>query len=198
MIKKLLSAQSRSVDEDKRTALFCISDETEDRHRTIVKMDGWDLSDYNNNPVVLWGHKSYTDNPDMVLGTGRVYREGDKLMGEVTFESAEVNPLAEKVFQKIIAGTIRMTSVGFDPSEYRWGYSDLDEDPDKFYYVKQSLLEFSIVPIGSNPNALIEKSLEAVNKHKAAAQQIDQKTDQEDLDEQQRNHKAISIAYALQ
>jgi len=102
MIKKLLSPQSRSVDQDKRTALFCISDETEDRHRTIVKINGWDLSDYNNSPVVLWGHKSNTDNPDMVLGTGRVYREGDKLMGEVTFESAEVNPLAEKVFQKIL------------------------------------------------------------------------------------------------
>jgi len=192
MIKKLLSTEQRTIDEETRTVTFCISDETEDRHRTIIKIDGWDLTDYNKNPVVLWGHKSHTDNPDMVIGTGRVYREGNKLMADATFETEDVNPLAEKVLKKIIAGTIRMTSVGFDPTEYRWGYSDLGEDPDKFYYAKQSLLEFSIVPIGSNPNALIQKSIDTIKQHMSDAERP------EDIEEEQRNHKAISIAYALQ
>lgn len=167
MLKRFIHTEKRTINEDDRTVTFVISDESKDRHGTIIKLAGWDLTDYQKNNVVLWGHKSYSDNPDMVLGTGRVYIESDKLMGVVTFETEDVNPLAEKVFKKIIAGTLKMTSVGFDPSEWRWGYSDLSEDPDTFYYVKQSLLEFSIVPIGSNPNALIQKSIDTVNQHKA-------------------------------
>lgn len=193
MLKRLVKSQNRTINEDNRTVCFVISDETEDRHGTIIKIGGWDLTDYEKNNVVLWGHKSYSDNPDMVLGTGEVYIENNKLMGVVTFETEDINPLAEKVFKKIIAGTLKMTSVGFDPSEYRWGYSDLGEDPDKFYYVKQSLLEFSIVPIGSNPNALIEKSIETMNKHKEES-----KKEAVSKTRSPNQIKAIRTAYGLQ
>jgi len=194
VITRLINTEKRTIDVDNRTVTFCISDETEDRHGTIIKVAGWDFSDYEKNNVVLWGHKSYSGDPDDVLGTGRVYVENNKVMGEVTFETEAINPKAEKVLQKVIAGTIKMTSVGFDPLEWRWGHSDLGEDPDKFYYARQSLLEFSIVPIGSNPNALIEKSIEATkqlkeeSKREAIQNPIKSKTQIE----------AIRTAYGLQ
>jgi len=139
---------------EKRQAEFVISTEAVDTYETVFKIDGWDLTRYRNSPVVLYGHKSYSDNPDMVLGTSEVRIEGNQLIGVVTFENAEDNPLAEKVWRKVQNGTLRMASIGANPIEYRWGIFDKGENPDVLYFVRQELLEWSIVPIGSNPDAL--------------------------------------------
>src|SRR5690606_1357266 len=139
---------------EKRQAEFVISTEAVDTYETVFKIDGWDLTRYRNSPVVLYGHKSYSDNPDMVLGTSEVRIEGNQLIGVVTFENAEDNPLAEKVWRKVQNGTLRMASIGANPIEYRWGIFDKGENPDELYFVRQELLEWSIVPIGSNPDAL--------------------------------------------
>lgn len=145
----------RAIDVENRTVEFVISSEAMDRHRTIIKSDGWRFDNYRNNPVVLYGHKSQSDNPDMVLGIGRVWQEDGKTIGEVTFEEPEINPLAEKVFRKIQNGSLNATSVGFDPINYGFGKKDIEgEDPKNFYFREQDLLEFSIVPIPSNPEAL--------------------------------------------
>lgn len=139
---------------EKRQAEFVISTEAVDTYDTVFKVDGWDLTRYRNAPVVLYGHKSYSENPDMVLGTSEVRIEGNQLIGLVTFENAEDNPLAEKVWRKVQNGTLRMASIGANPLEYRWGIFDKGENPDVLYFVRQELLEWSIVPIGSNPDAL--------------------------------------------
>lgn len=139
---------------EKRQAEFVISNEAVDTYGTVFRMDGWDLNRYNNNPVVLYGHRSWDGNPDFVIGTGEVFRDGNDLIGRVTFEPEEDNPLAEKVFRKVKRGTLRMASIGADPKEGDWGDEKRGEDPNVLYFSRQELLEFSIVPIGSNPDAL--------------------------------------------
>jgi hypothetical protein len=146
-----------------RTVEFIISSADRDRHRTVVNMKGWDLENFNLNPIVGYQHNVYgdnmctPDNPDNVLGPGRAFFEGDKLIGEVTFETKEINPLAEKIFQKVLNGTLRATSVGFlETGKGKYGEGDQRQGgkDETYYFEGQELLEFSIVNIPSNAKAV--------------------------------------------
>lgn len=139
---------------ENRQAEFVISTEAVDSHGTVFKMDGWDLERYQQNPIVLYHHDSYSSNPDVIIGTSEVRIEADQMIARVTFEEADSNPLAEKVYQKVKNGILRMASIGARIMDYRWGVFEDGENPDVIYFTRQQLLEWSIVPIGSNPEAL--------------------------------------------
>jgi len=139
---------------ENREIEFVISDETPDTYGTVFKINGWDLKRYERNPVVFYQHKSSSDNPDMLIGTSTIRVDGNQLIGVIRFEAAEINPLAEKVYQKVLAGTIRMASISANPQKGHWGDRQLGEDPDLIYFDQHELLEWSIVTIGSNPEAL--------------------------------------------
>ena len=92
---------------DTRTVEFVISTENKDRHGTVIPIDKWDLDNFNKNGIVGYQHEVYGSwfggsDPDSVIGKGKAWIEDDKLIGAVTFEPAELNPLAEKIFQKIL------------------------------------------------------------------------------------------------
>lgn len=146
---------------EKRIAEFVISTEAVDTYGTVFRIDGWDLSLYEQNPVVLYAHQSWSADPDVIIGRGEVFVEDGQLIGRVIFESGETNQLAEKVFRKVEAGILRMASIGANVREAHWGVESYGEDPDVLYFDKMDLLEWSIVPIGSNPEAL-KRSTEAL------------------------------------
>ena len=143
---------------ENREVEFMISDETPDTYGTVFKISGWDLKRYEKNPVVFYAHRSYSDNPDMVIGTSTVRVEDNQLIAVLSFENAEDNPLAEKVRKKVLNGTLRMASIGANPKKGHWGDEKLGEDRELIYFDEQELLEWSIVPIGSNPEALKRES----------------------------------------
>jgi HK97 family phage prohead protease len=138
---------------EKRQVEFVISSEAVDSYGTVFKMDGWDLSGYNRNPIVCYQHRANSDDPDNIIGTSTVRIDGEGLIGTVTFESAEINPRAEKIFQKVQSGTLRMASVGANVQKARLGVEENGEDPDVLYFTKQRLMEWSVVSVGSNPDA---------------------------------------------
>lgn len=149
--------------EKTRTIEFVISSNSKDRHRTVLPVDKWQLENFNRNGIVGYMHNVYggdmcnAPDPDDVIGSGRAWVENGELIGSVTFESAEINPKAEKIFRKVLAGTLKATSVGFDPiGEGRWGDGEESERGSNptYYFEAQELLEFSIVNIPSNPDAL--------------------------------------------
>jgi len=76
----------------------------------------------------------------------------------VRFEDAETNPTAEKIFKKIQAGTLRMASIGARIKEYRYGDAEKGENPGVLYFTRWEMLEWSIVPIGSNPDAHVRNA----------------------------------------
>ena len=89
----------RGVNEEDRTAEFVISTESIDRHGTVFTMAGWELKNYNSNPIVGYNHRVSSDNPDTIIGTSKVFKEADKLIGRVTFEPAGENEIADKVWE---------------------------------------------------------------------------------------------------
>ena len=159
----VLRAVSDKNKED-RTVEFVISTEAPDTYGTVFKISGWKLECYSKNPIVCYAHRSWGDNPDTIIGTSEVFVEGEQLIGRLRFEAAEINPLAEKIFQKVLAGTLRMASIGANPLRGHWGDEKLGEDRDMIYFDEQELLEWSIVPLGSNPEALkrSDESMEAI------------------------------------
>lgn len=152
---------------ESRTIRFTISSDAKDRHGTVLNMKNWKLDNYNNNPIVGYQHNVYGDNmcappnPDDVIGSGRVFFDEvdgrSMLMADVTFETAEINPQAEKIFQKVLAGTLRATSVGFLEIGKGKRINKTDDQGNiiesTYYFEGQELLEFSIVNIPSNPEA---------------------------------------------
>ena len=137
-----------------REAEFVISTEAVDTYGTVFKVTGWDLKRYELNPIVCYGHRTWDGNPDMIIGTSEVFVEGEQLIGKVRFETEDVNPTAEKIWKKVQNGTLRMASIGANPKRGHWGDEKLGEDKDVIYFDEQELLEWSIVPVGSNPDAL--------------------------------------------
>ena len=138
---------------EKRQVEFVISTEAVDTYRTVFKLDGWDLADYTRNPIVCYQHRANSDDPDNIIGTSTVRVEEGELIGTVTFEPADINPRAEKIFQKVQSGTLRMASVGANVQTARFGVEENEEDPEVLYFTKQRLLEWSVVSVGSNPDA---------------------------------------------
>ena len=151
--------------EDERTITFVASDSTRDSAGTVLNQDNWDLTRFNSNGIIGYQHKVYggwddTDNPDNVIGKGHAYIEDGKLMVDITFEPKEINELAEKIYQKVLFGSLRAVSVGFLPiGKGRFGEG---ADAETYYFAGQQLLEVSVVNIPANPNAL-RKSMEAEN-----------------------------------
>jgi HK97 family phage prohead protease len=157
----------RALSEENKTnrqAEFVISNETPDSYGTVFLMSGWDLKRYENNPVVFYAHRSYSDNPDVVLGTSVLRIENNELIAVVTFETEDMNPLADKVWRKVQAGTLRMASIGANPKKGHYGNEKLGENRDLIYFDEAELIEWSIVPLGSNPDALkrSEDNMEAI------------------------------------
>lgn len=164
--------------EKTRTVEFVISTADKDRHRSVLNQANWDLDNYKRNPIVGYQHNVYGGgmchkaDPDDVIGTSRVFMEGDNLIGAVTFEPPEENAFAEKIFRKVLRGTLRSASVGFYPtlddkgSKGSFGDEETKENEggssETFYYNGQELLEWSVVNIPSNPKAQVKAVREEV------------------------------------
>lgn len=145
-----------------RTIPFVFSDETRDSYGTVLRVEGWDLTQFNRMGTALYNHSSYGNDPDNVIGTARAWVEGKKLLGEITFEAAELNPKAEKVFQKLLAGTLKGCSVGFRTLERgSWGEGEESYGGKRptFYYGRRALTEISVTPTPANPNAHVRSAL---------------------------------------
>ena len=162
MLTRTFTPEIRKAEGDERKVTFVASDSTRDSAGTVLNQDGWDLDRFNKNGVIGYQHKVYgswadTDNPDNVIGKGRAYVEGGKLMVDVDFEPKEINELAEKVYQKILFGSLKAVSVGFLPvGDGHWGEGEESRKgaTPTWYYDGQELLEVSVVNIPANPNAV--------------------------------------------
>ena len=150
----------RKKDEETRTITFVASDGSRDSAHTVLNQDGWKLDRFNKNPIIGYNHDIYGgwggNDVDKVIGKGRAYVEDGKLMVDITFEPKEINELAEKVFQKILFGSLNAVSVGFLPvGKGAWGKGSEapGEANETYYYAGQELLEISVVNIPANSNA---------------------------------------------
>lgn len=158
-------ASDLTTDAASRTVKFVFSDGSVDRYGDTIDARGWVLDAFNANPIALFGHDaSCVEN---VIGRAKNVRvEGNQLVGEIEFASAEVNPNAESVFRMVEGGFLKTVSVGFQPLE--WSLSKDRSRPGGVDFKRQELLEISVVPIPANPNALVQAKAAGIDVDRLA------------------------------
>lgn len=121
-----------------------------------VRNDGWSFDNFAKNPQFLWAH----DYGSLPIGK-HVDWKVDKVDGEPVlrlwskFCSEDLYPFADKVRKMYEQGFLRAGSIGWIPLEYET-IVDKNGYTVGFDFTKNDLLEFSAVPVPSDPNALIE------------------------------------------
>lgn len=157
----------RATDEERRMVEFVASTGAVDTYGTVLPPDMWDLSRYARNGVVGYQHDIYySDDPDNVIGRGEAYTANGELLIRIFFEPAELNPKADKVYRKVLFGSINAVSVGFRATAPgHWGRKADGEDPDVYYYNGQELMEVSVVNVPSNPDAVKRSAAEELARY---------------------------------
>ena len=113
-----------------------------DLNRLGMKVDpaGWELTNYNANPVLLWNH----DDSIPAIGNMKNVRiDGKNLVGKPEFADQEIDEFGWSIGQKVEAGILTSGSVGFMTLKV-----EVEEKENKLPVViskEQELYEFSIV-----------------------------------------------------
>jgi len=149
-----------------------------DRDGEVIDVTGWDLKNFKKNPVIMFAHDYRT------LPIGRATKIGvrdGKLVNNVEFPPEGTYEFADIVERLVGAGFLKTESVGFMPKKWEdgdWSEDEKDAKKPRRTYTKQELLEISIVPVPSNPNALMN----AVKEGVITTKQLKQITEPEEND----------------
>lgn len=144
--KSQLPFKVKAVEDKDNVLRFIGSDESPDRHGDIVVAEGWDLKNYKNNPVFLWGH----DYDELPIGKAidvYVDKKTKSLIFDIEF-AVEEYPFAATVYKLYKGGYLNAVSVGFM-------VKDFSIEDDVWYLEECELLELSAVTVPANPNALM-------------------------------------------
>src|SRR5690625_189455 len=140
--------------EEGRVVAFRASTPALDRHGSRILPLGIRTEAFERNPVFLWGHDGY-GRPDPQAVIGRVIRHRKSPQAfdiEVEFAPEAANPRAEQALRLVRAGFLSAVSIGFVP--LRSHEERGTEGKSVLVYDEVELLEVSLVPIPSNPEAL--------------------------------------------
>ncbi|WP_427007187.1 HK97 family phage prohead protease [Pseudarthrobacter sp. H2] len=146
-INKLFNIDIKSVDEQKRQITFCFSDDQPDRQGEIVDQASWDVKNYMNNPLILWGHDPSENENVLGQGISLDLNNNGKSFITAQFDDAETNPKADIIFRQLVKRTLRCVSAGF--INHTW-----DVQNDVPILKDNELLEVSVVAIPANPRAI--------------------------------------------
>lgn len=153
-----------------RVVAFRASTPALDRHGSRILPQGIRTEAFDRNPVFLWGHDGYgRPDPHAVIGRVIRHRKSPEAFDiEVEFAPEEANPRAEQALRLVRAGFLNAVSIGFVPLRSHEERSA--EGKRVLVYDEVELLEVSLVPIPSNPEALaLVRELAAVVEGGSAA-----------------------------
>jgi HK97 family phage prohead protease len=148
-IQKICSdLHMKQVDGLERAIKFTISSPSVDRDKDTLSVAGWKLDSFQRNPVVPFAH-DYSSLP--VAKAVNISSEKNALVSTAQFVPKEVYPFADTVYQMLLGGYLNAVSVGFRPLKH-----EVNKDRGGVDFLEQELLEYSVVPVPANPEALVE------------------------------------------
>jgi len=149
---------ARSAAAGSRKVRWVLSDGSIDRAGDRIDPTGWDVTAFRQSPVVLFAHDALSP---PIARAGNIASDGIKLSADIEFAGADVYAFADTIFRLVCGGYIRAGSVGFLPIEFA-----VSKDPSRpggIDFKRQELLEFSIVPVPCNANALQEARAKGID-----------------------------------
>ena len=126
---------------------FVLSDATPDRYGDVIDANGWVLDNFKKNPIALFNHRS-----DFPIGRWEnlAIKDG-ALRGHLHMAPKGTSDRIDELRALIDAGILRAVSVGFMPIESKArSRTEMGE-----LYLKQELVETSLVSVPANPNAVL-------------------------------------------
>lgn len=130
---------SKAQDEDD-VYEFIASTSSIDRQGDSIDQAGWELDNFQKNPVILFAH-NYSELP---IGKAIDIVKGENTLTiKIKFASEEANPKAQQVRRLVDDGMLSTTSVGF-----------IQKERNGSIITRAELLEVSIVPVPANAEAL--------------------------------------------
>ncbi|MGH6793626.1 MAG: HK97 family phage prohead protease [Methylocella sp.] len=132
-----------------RTISFVLSDESVARDNHTIATDGWVLDGFKANPTALWAH----DTGAPPIGkVSNIRAAGSRLLGDIEFADAETFTFGDTIFKLLKRGFLNAVSVGWNPLE--WRRSSDPNRPGGIDFLRQELLEVSVVPVPALKTAL--------------------------------------------
>lgn len=163
MVTKAIEAEVERV--DNRTLRFALSTGDVDRDNDTIDPKGWQLDNFKKSPTMLWAHEPWTPPiaapKDTRIDSGRLVSEA-RFINPDDFDADHPHlQFAGMVYEMYAKGFMHAVSVGFRPIKLfenteRGGFMPTD-------FVEQELLEYSAVPVPSNPNALMEAAKSGID-----------------------------------
>jgi HK97 family phage prohead protease len=153
---KTINTRASALEQTDGTTWFRASTNDVDRHGTIVEPRGIDTTNFRTNPVFMWGHDAYGSGggpPELANVLGRVvdYRQ-DANAFDIEVEWAD-HDRAVMARDLVRAGFLSAVSVGFIPDADSMTTRSI-EGAEIPVYNRTELVEVSLVPVPSNPNAI--------------------------------------------
>ncbi len=149
-VKTMMTSTKSFKEEPEKYGAFKIIVSTDDMDRVgdIIRVDSWELDNYEKNPIVLLNH----DYDDLPIGiTTKISIQGNKIIAEGYFAPEEANPKAQQVRKLYDLGMISAASVGFIPKQFDAANPQI--------ITRSELLEWSFVTVPCNPNAVSMRQL---------------------------------------
>lgn len=156
------AAGDRAVDFESGTVPAVISTSDQARDGARILQDGWELTNYRQNPVVLYNHDDgsggWFGSPSerMPIATSSDEESDDDRTIAVAHFDLE-DDFARRVLGKVQRNLVNATSVRWLPLEHRVEEEEDDEGQRHpvLIFVRQELLEWSFVSIPADPGAVI-------------------------------------------
>ena len=153
--KQYASDNVKAIDEENRQIEFVISTEAVDRYSDIVQVRGISLDNYLKNSVVLFSHDNHQPPPAKCVEIKKRPKKR-QLVATAQFPTRDVYEFGDTLYNLYKEGYMRATSIGFKPIEYAWAEEEEPESEAKgLIFKKSELLEWSLVSVGANPEALV-------------------------------------------
>ncbi|WP_193171263.1 HK97 family phage prohead protease [Nisaea nitritireducens] len=132
-----------------RQVRVVVSTSSLDRDGDIIEVKGIDLAAYRLNPIVLNQHRR----AEPIARCTDIRIKGDTIEATVQFPDEGVSPKSDEVYGLIKAEILNAVSIGIIPLE--WSNMDDKEPWRGKRYNKSEMIEFSVVSVPANSEALI-------------------------------------------
>lgn len=128
---------------------FVMSDETVDRMGDVIRAKGWDLSQFKQNAIALFGH----DHSFPIGSWDDVKVEGKRLVGTLKLAKQGTSARIDEIRALLEQRILKAVSVGFSIKDYE----PMDKsDPYGGWDIKSAELhETSLVSVPANPSAVL-------------------------------------------
>jgi len=171
-IRKGYAAEIEKDGADNGKLAFVISTEAIDRMGDIIEVGGWQTENYLRNPIVLFGHEygevaGSPPSQGRTLSLTKTRRNGARALTAVV-EFHRVTRFNNELYAMYKGGFMNTTSVGFWPTAQPEPIKSDAGDVTGFRFIKQDLLEWSLVAVPANPEAVQEAMKKGIIRPRTA------------------------------